>query len=208
MRETAPRAGPPSLISARIFLPLWLACPGLESQPQNPRQCQRCAVWPAPVSLPAASFSVSPALITYGIGVGKVLVREGRRFPSKARKGGWEGDERRYETGSHEQLALGMYWRERNLKKVSGKELYAGVLSGGRQREGQGCSHQERKEQTWSKTRTRRSAWLPELLGSRLGGQSESEASGPVWVPSINTGSRLTCPLSRESAGLEFHCLE
>lgn len=51
---------------------------------------------------------------------------------------------------------------------------------------------------------------------TQLGGQREPEAPGPVWIPagsgapglSINTGSRLTCPLSRESAGLEFHCLE
>lgn len=50
-------------------------------------------------------------------------------------------------------MALGIHWREINRKKVSGKELYAGVLSGGRQREGQGCSHQRQKEQTESKNK-------------------------------------------------------
>lgn len=125
-----------------------LACPGLESSLRIPGSVsgvlfgQRQFLYQLPLR-----FLCEPS-VTYGIGVGKVLVREGRRFPSKARKGGWEGDELRYGTGSHEELALGMYWRERNLKKVSGKELYAGVLSGGKQREGQGCSHHERKEQT------------------------------------------------------------
>lgn len=122
-----------------------------------------------------------------------------RRFPFKARKGGWESDELQEGPGSREELVLGVHRRERDQEE--GTWTRAIHQPDCRQRQGQGGGPHEWEEHTEARAST--GSRPGSLNGSALRFEdSESEAAGPLrGSPPAQglPGSPALCPRNRQA---------